>query len=68
MDWKAEGRNGAVSSGAPGSVAAGLEILQKDGNAADAAVATILALSVTDYGRFAIGGEVPFIHYDAKTR
>jgi len=68
MDWKAEGRNGAVSSGAPGSVAAGMEILQKDGNAADAAVATILALSVTDYGRFAIGGEVPFLYYDAKTR
>lgn len=68
MGWKAEGEKGAVSAGAPSSVAAGLEILQREGNAADAAVATILALSVTDYGRFAIGGEVPFLYYDAKSQ
>lgn len=36
-------------------------MLADGGNAADAAVATILALAVTDYGLFAIGGEIPLI-------
>ena len=36
------------------------------GNAADAAVATILALNVTDHGDCSIGGEVPvLIHFGA---
>ena len=65
ITWKASGRHGAVAAGGVNSVAAGIQILNENGNAADAAVATLLALAVTDYGLFAIGGEVPLIIYDA---
>ena len=65
IGWRASGKRGAVAAGGAGAVAAGMEILGQDGNAADAAAATILALSITDHGAFAIGGEVPFIIYDA---
>lgn len=68
ITWKATGKGGAVAAGKMNSVAAGIQILEEGGNAADAAVATLLALSVTDYGMFAIGGEVPLIIYDAKTQ
>jgi gamma-glutamyltranspeptidase/glutathione hydrolase len=64
--WKASGKQGAVAAGGQGAVDAGLAILQRGGNAADAAVATILALSVTDSGSFCFGGEVPILVYDAK--
>jgi gamma-glutamyltranspeptidase/glutathione hydrolase len=66
IGWKASGKVGAVTAGGAGAVAAGIEILEKGGNAADGAAATILALSITDHGAFAIGGEVPFIIYDAQ--
>lgn len=66
ITWKGSGRGGAVAAGKKQSVAAGIQILEHGGNAADAAVATLLALSVTDYGLFAIGGEVPLIIYDAQ--
>ena len=66
ITWKGAGKGGAVAAGKMESVAAGIQILEQGGNAADAAVATLLALSVTDYGLFAIGGEVPLIIYDAK--
>ena len=68
IGWKASGKTGAVAAGGSRAVAAGIEILNNDGNAADAAVATILALSITDHGAFAIGGEVPFIIYDGSTQ
>lgn len=68
ITWKASGKGGVVAAGKMNSVAAGIQILEEGGNAADAAVATLLALSVTDYGSFAIGGEVPLIIYDAKTQ
>jgi gamma-glutamyltranspeptidase/glutathione hydrolase len=68
ISWKASGKGGAVAAGRPESVAAGIRLLEEGGNAADAAVATLLALSVTDYGRFANGGEVPFLIYDAKKK
>lgn len=61
IGWQASGRGGAVAAGARPSVAAGMTILEDGGNAADAAVATILALAVVDYGLFAMGGEVPLI-------
>jgi gamma-glutamyltranspeptidase/glutathione hydrolase len=68
ISWKASGKVGAVAAGAPASVAAGIELLRAGGNAADAAAATLLALAVTDYGLFAIGGEIPFMIYDAKKK
>ncbi|MFN0197218.1 MAG: gamma-glutamyltransferase family protein [Planctomycetaceae bacterium] len=60
------GQQGAVSAGGAEAVAAGMEILKRGGNAADAGAATILALSVTDSGGFCFGGEVPIIVYDAR--
>jgi gamma-glutamyltranspeptidase/glutathione hydrolase len=66
ITWKAQGNQGAVAAGHINSVAAGREILEAGGNAADAAVATLLALAVSDYGAFAIGGEVPLLIYDAR--
>ena len=57
-----------MAAGGRESVDAGLEILKGGGNAADAAAATILALSVTDSRAFCFGGEVPILVYDAKTK
>jgi len=68
IGWKASGKGGAVAAGNAKAVQAGLDILEKGGNAADSAAATILALSVTDYGPFCIGGEVPLIIYDAARK
>lgn len=64
--WKASGTHGAVAAGGQGAVDAGIATLKAGGNAADAAAATILALSVTDSGSFCFGGEVPILVYDAK--
>ncbi|NQT13415.1 MAG: gamma-glutamyltransferase [Planctomycetes bacterium] len=66
IGWKASGEGGAVAAGRSGAVAAGIRLLKEEGNAADAAAATLLALAITDYGSFAIGGEVPLLIYDAK--
>ena len=68
IGWHASGRWGAIAAGAPESVTAGLDILAQGGNAADAAVATILALNVTDHGACSIGGEVPLMIYRAEER
>ena len=64
--WSGAGKNGAVAAGGQGAVDAGMELLKAGGNAADAAAATILALSVTDGNAFCFGGEVPILVYDAK--
>lgn len=68
IGWNATSKYGAVAAGAAAAVAAGITLLEQDGNAADAAVATILALNVTDHGACSIGGEVPLLIYDAQTR
>lgn len=68
MGWQASSKTGAVAAGGGGAVAAGIEILNAGGNAADAAAATILALNVTDHGECSIGGEVPLLIYDAQNR
>ena len=65
-DWKAESQNGMAIAGKSAAALAGLEILEKGGNAADAAVASLLALSVKAVGAFCIGGEVPLIIFDAS--
>jgi gamma-glutamyltranspeptidase / glutathione hydrolase len=66
--WHASGKIGAVVAGGAGAVDAGIEILKSGGNATDAAVATILALTVTDAASVCFGGEVPILIYDARTR
>jgi gamma-glutamyltranspeptidase/glutathione hydrolase len=67
-NWKANSSTGVVAGGGAGAVAAGIEVLERDGNAADAAVATILALTVTDHGECSIGGEVPLLIFDASSQ
>ena len=62
------GTQGGVAAGGGEAVAIGLEILRHGGNAGDSAVATILALSVTDSRDFCFGGEVPVLIYDAKRK
>src|SRR5438552_4003603 len=67
-NWRAAGTNGVVVAGSAEAVEAGLEIMQLGGNAVDAAVASLLVLSVTDPGNFCFGGEVPIIVYNAERK
>lgn len=62
----AEGKNGAIATGSNDAAAAGLEILKADGNAIDAAVATLLVQTVVESQLYCFGGEVPIIVYDAE--
>jgi gamma-glutamyltranspeptidase / glutathione hydrolase len=64
----ATGRQGVVVSGKPAATAAGIEILEHGGNAADAGAATLLALSVTYVGAFCVGGEIPILVYSAEQK
>ncbi len=66
ISWKASGENGVIVAGKPEAVSAGLEMLQKGGNAIDAAASALLVLSVKAVGAFCIGGEVPVIIYDVR--
>lgn len=63
----ASGKN-IISSGKKEGTAAGIEMFNLGGNAADAAVSSLLVLSVKHIGAFCIGGEVPLIIYDAKKK
>ncbi|THH17393.1 hypothetical protein EW146_g3404 [Bondarzewia mesenterica] len=62
------GTKGVVSSSQPLATEAGLEILRKGGNAADAAVATSAALNVTEPSCCGVGGDAFCLFYDAKTK
>src|SRR5215216_5878773 len=62
------GRSGIVSTSQPLATAAGLEILARGGNAADAAVAAAAALNVTEPSSTGIGGDMFALFYDAKTK
>ncbi|KAI5122574.1 hypothetical protein M0805_004791 [Coniferiporia weirii] len=62
------GTKGVVASSQPLATEAGLEILRKGGNAADAAVATSAALNVTEPSCCGIGGDAFCLFYDAETR
>ena len=64
----AAGSQGVIVSGKPAATAAGIKILQQDGNAADAGAATLLALSVTYVGAFCVGGEIPILFYSADQK
>src|SRR5262249_2823419 len=62
------GTHGIVAAGRHYSVSAGVRILQQNGNAIDAGVATVFAASVVEISHFGFGGESPAIIYDAKAR
>lgn len=64
--WNARGSQGAVAAGRHVSVAAGIEILTRGGNAIDAAVATLLTQTIVESRSVCFGGEVPIIVYDAQ--
>jgi gamma-glutamyltranspeptidase / glutathione hydrolase len=61
------GRGGMVAASQPLASAAGLEILSRGGNAADAAVAVAAALNVTEPTSTGIGGDMFALFYEAKT-
>jgi gamma-glutamyltranspeptidase/glutathione hydrolase len=72
--WLSQGRSevlarhGIVSTSDPLAAQAGLEILQKGGNAIDAAVATGAVLDVTSQNDTGIGGDLFALVYVAKEK
>ncbi len=57
-----------VAASQPLAAAAGVEVLLKGGNAADAAVATAAALNVTEPTSTGIGGDMFALFFDAGTK
>ena len=62
------GTNGGISSNSYYATKAGLEVLAKGGNAADAAIAVSLVLGVTEPYNSGIGGGCFTLYYDNKTK
>ncbi|KIO24516.1 hypothetical protein M407DRAFT_244431 [Tulasnella calospora MUT 4182] len=62
------GTKGVVACSQPLAAEAGLEILRKGGNAADAAVAVSAALNITEPSCCGIGGDAFCLFYDAKSK
>jgi len=61
-------KRGIVATSQPLATAAGLEILSKGGNAADAAVAAAAALNVTEPTSTGIGGDMFALYFDSQTK
>lgn len=61
-------RGGMVAASQPLAVAAGLELLRRGGNAADAAVAAAAALAVTEPTTTGLGGDCFALYYDSTSR
>jgi gamma-glutamyltranspeptidase/glutathione hydrolase len=61
-------KKGIVASSQPLASEAGIRILQKGGNAADAAVATAAALNVTEPCSTGIGGDCFCLYFDNKSK
>lgn len=61
-------RRGIVATSQPLATAAGIEVLSKGGNAADAAVAAAAALNVTEPTSTGIGGDMFALYFDAGTK
>jgi gamma-glutamyltranspeptidase / glutathione hydrolase len=59
---------GMVAASQPLAVVAGLEILQKGGNAADAAVAVAAALNVTEPTSTGLGGDAFALYYNVASK
>ena len=57
-----------VAASQPMAAAAGIEILSKGGNAADAAVAVAAALNVTEPTSTGIGGDMFALFFDTRTK
>lgn len=61
-------KRGIVATSQPLATAAGIEILSKGGNAADAAVACAAALNVTEPTSTGIGGDMFALYFDSQTK
>ncbi|MCG6169555.1 gamma-glutamyltransferase family protein [Leptospira sanjuanensis] len=64
----AEGSKLMVASGHPLATKTALQILEKGGNAADAGIAALLVLNVTQGEEASFPGVAPLLYYDSKSK